>query len=321
MPQPTFRSFLGIGLETTAGEAVDATAFIPVKTMSPSDKLTLLDDQGMRGSMVQTYDKIAGPIWSEYGFDGDVFPDTAGWMLAGILGDIATTGAAAPYTHTMSLLNSGNGQPPSYTLSDFYTIATRQFAGLMFSEVGIKFSGDGMLTYSAKATALASTTADAPVPSYTGVPPLAGWVGQISIGGSSAAFVTDGECTLKRDITVVHTSDGTQAPYALWAGPLSVSGKLTLVMEDDTHYLNYLNNSKPPLDITYSQGAGAAAVAVGLHMSKAAYTAAEIGRGKDYIELSVDYEALANTTDAGTSGGYSPIKATLTNAVAASTYT
>jgi hypothetical protein len=101
---------------------------------------------------------------------------------------------------------------------------------------------------------------------------------------------------------------------------VSASGKLTLVMEDDTQYLNYLNNSKPSLDINFSQGAGAAAVQVKLHMTKAAYTAAEISRGKDYIELSVDFDALANTTDAGASGGYSPIKVTLQNAVAASTY-
>lgn len=320
MPQPTFQSFLGIAKETVYGTAVAATAFIPVKTMSPSDKLTLLDDQGMRGSMVNTYDRIAGPLWAEYDFDGDVFPDTLGWMATGVLGDLATTGASAPFTHSAAVLNSGTGQPPSYTLSDYYTINTRQFPGLRFSELGIKFSGDGMLTYSAKATSLASVTTTKPTSNYTAVQPLAGWVGAVSIGGSAAAFVVDGECTMKRSITVVHTADGTQAPYALWAGPVEASGKLTLVMEDDTQYLNYLNNSKPSLDINYQQGAGAAAVQVKLHMTKAAFTNAQISRGKDYIELSVDYDALANTTDIGASGGYSPIKVTLQNAVASGTY-
>lgn len=320
MPQPTFRSFLGIAKEVTFGTSVPATAFIPVKTLSPSDKLTLLDDQGMRGSMVDVYDKIAGPVYSEYGWDGDVFPDTIGWALAGVLGDLTTTGAAAPFTHAFSTLNSGTGQPPSYTLSDYYTISTRQFAGIKVSELGFKFSGDGLLSYSAKATGLASATTTEPTPSYTAVPPLAGWTGAVSIGGSSAAFVVDGECTIKRPVTVINTSDGSQAPYALWSGPVSASGKLTLVMEDDTQYLNYLNNSKPSLDVNFSQGAGAAAVQVKLHMTKAAFSGAEISRGKDYIELSVDYDALANTTDAGTSGGYSPIKATLQNAVASGTY-
>jgi hypothetical protein len=320
MPQPTFQSFLGIAKETVYGTPVAASAFIPVKTMSPSDKITLLDDQGMRGSMVSTYDRISGPIWAEYGFDGDVFPDTLGWMVTGVLGDLATTGASAPFTHAAAVLNSGTGQPPSYTLSDYYTINTRQFAGLKFSELGLKFSGDGLLTYSAKATSLASATTTKPTTSYTAVQPLAGWVGAVSIGGTASAFVVDGECTIKRPITVIHTADGTQAPYALWSGPVEASGKLTLVMEDDTQLTNYLTNAKPSLDINYQSGAGAAAVQVKLHMSKAAFTNAEVGRGKDYIELSVDYDALANVTDVGTSGGYSPIKVTLQNAVASGTY-
>lgn len=320
MPQPTFRSFLGIAKETVFGTPVAATAYIPIKTLTPSDKLTLLDDQGMRGSMVDSYDKIAGPIFAEYGFDGDVFPDTIGWPIVGVLGDLTTTGASAPYTHVASTLNTGTGQPPSYTLSDYYTISTRQFAGLKFSEVGFKFSGDGMLTYSAKATSLASATTTAPTPSYTAIPPLAGWVGAVTIGGSASTFIVDGECTIKRPITVVHSVDGTQAPYALWSGPVSASGKLTMVMEDDAQLTNYLTNAKPSLDINYTQGAGAALVGVKLHMTKAAYTNAEVTRGKDYIELSVDYDALANTTDAGTSAGYSPIKVTLQNAITTGTY-
>lgn len=320
MPQPTFRSFLGIAKEATFGTAVAATAYIPVKTMSPKDNLTLLDDQGMRGSMVDTYDRIVGPIFAEYGFDGDVFPDTIGWPVVGVLGDLTTTGASAPFSHAAAVLNTGTGQPPSYTLSDYYTITTRQFPGLKFSEVGFKFSGDGLLTYSAKATTLASASTSAPTPSYTAVTPLAGWTGAVTIGGSASAFIVDGECTIKRPITVVHAVDGTQAPYALWSGPVSASGKLTMVMEDDTQYLNYLNNSKPSLDINFTQGAAAALVQVKLHMSKAAFTGAEINRGKDYIELSVDFDALANTTDVGASAGYSPIKVTLQNAAAPATY-
>ncbi|MFE9372248.1 phage tail tube protein [Streptomyces sp. NPDC006711] len=320
MPQPTFRSFLGIGKEATFGTAVPATTFIPVKSMKPKDKQEFLDDAGRRGAMVDSYGKIAGVLSSEYDFDGDVFPDTIGFPLAGVLGDVATTGASAPYTHTMAVLNTGTGQPPSYTLSDYYTITTRQYAGVKFSEVGLKFSGDGLLTYSAKAVALGSATASAPTPSYTAVTPLAGWVGAVSIGGSSNLTLIDGECTIKRSVDVISTVDGTQAPYALWSGPVSVSGKLTMVMEDDTQLLNYLNNSQPSLDINYSQGAGAAAVQVKLHMTKAAFTTADIDRGKDYIALSVDYEAVANTTDVGASSGYSPLKVTLQNALATGTY-
>lgn len=320
MPQPTFRSFFGLAKEATFGTAVAATNFIPIKSMKPKDKLELLDDAGMRGSMVDSYGKIAGPMTSEFDFDGDVYPDTVGFPMTGVLGDITTTGASAPYSHAMAVLNTGTGQPPSYTLSDYYTISTRQYAGAKFSEFSMKFSGDGLLTYSAKATALGSVTASTPTPSYTAVAPIAGWIGAVTIGGSANLTLIDGECTMKRPVDIIHTVDGTSAPYALWSGPLTVSGKLTMVMEDDTQLLNYLNNSQPSLDINYSQGAGASAVQVKLHMTKAAFTTADIERGKTYISLSVDYEAVANTTDVGGSGGYSPIKVTLQNALASGTY-
>ncbi|WKK26567.1 phage tail tube protein [Streptomyces olivoreticuli] len=320
MPQPSFRSVLGIAKETTFGTPVAATAFLPVKTMGPKDQLKLLEDKGQRGSLVEAYDAIAGPVFSEYDFDGDVFPDTFGWALTGILGDLTTTGTSAPYTHSLAVLNTGTGQPPSYTISDNYSIGARQFPGARFSEVSMKFSGDAMVTYSAKATCLASATTSAPIPSYTAVPPLAGWVGAVTIGGAAATYVMEGECTIKRSVTPIHTVDGSQAPYALWSGPLTTSGKLTLVMEDDSQLTNYLTNAKPSLDINYQQGTGAAAVQVKEHMSKVAYTNAQIARGKDFIELTVDFAAMANTSDAGASGGYSPVKVTLQNAIAPGVY-
>ncbi|MFJ8437674.1 phage tail tube protein [Kitasatospora griseola] len=320
MPQPTERSFAGIAKETTFGTAVAATAFIPVTDIKPKDKLTLLDDKGYRGSMVEVYDKISGPLWAELEFGGDVFPDTIGWAVTGILGDLTTTGASAPFTHAAAVLNTGTAQPPSYTFTDYYAITARQYAGLKFSELGFKFSGDGLLQYSAKGLALASAAASAPVPSFTSGAPIAGWTGAVQIAGVSSLLLLDGEFTVKRPVTALNTADGSQAPYALWSGPVSVAGKMTLIMEDDAQLTNYLTNAKPALDFNFSQGAGASAVQVKLHASKCAYSDAEISRGKDYIELSVTYEALANATDAGTSGGYSPCKITLQNAVTSGTY-
>lgn len=323
MPQPSLRSFLGIAKEVTPGTAVAASHYLPVTELSPKDNVEMLVDAGMRGSMVEEYDTIAGPRFAEYEFGGDVFPDTIGFPLAGILGDVTTTGASAPFSHVFSTLNSGDGQPPSYTISDYYggaAASTRRFAGMKFSEVGFKFNADGLLTYSAKATGLASASATNPTPSFGAILPMAAWIGITSIGGSAVGYVTEGECTIKRSVNPIHTVDGTQDPYKIWSGPVSVEGKLTIVMEDDTEYIRYLNNTKPALDFNFTQGASTTLTQLLLHCSKAAYTAAEIGRGKDYVEVGITYKGLANATDVGASAGYSPIKATVQNAIAASTY-
>lgn len=320
VPQASDLSFVGIARETVFGTAVAPTAYIVVKEVKPKDKLTLLPDKGMRGSMVETYDETAGAIWAELEISGDCYPDTVPWFLTGLLGDLTTTGASAPFTHVNAVLNTGTGQPPSYTITDFYAITARQYAGFKVSEVSFKFSGDGLLEWSVKGLALASTTSSAPTPSWTAVGPLPGWIGAVSIAGSASAILIDGEFAIKRPVTPINTVDGTQAPYALWSGPVSCSGKMTLVMETDAQLTNYLTNAKPALDFNFAQGAGASATQVLLHTSKAAYTDAEISRGKDWMELSVNWEGLANTTDAGASGGYSPCKTTVKNAVAAGTY-
>jgi hypothetical protein len=316
----TARSVLGIAKETVFGTAVPPTAFLPVNPPTPKDNLALLEDKGLRGSMVSMYDEIPGPASSTFDFDGDVFPDTLPWMLTGVLGDLLTTGASVPYSHAISVLNSGDGQTPSYTLTDFYGVAARAYAGAKFSELGVKFAGDGMLTYTAKAVALASAVATTPTAAYTAVPPLAGWTGVVSVGGTVLSNVIDGEVTIKRTVTVVDSVDGSQAPYKLWSGPVTADGKLTLVMEDDSQLINYLTNVKPALDINFTSGTGAALTQVKLHMSSVVYSAADIGRGKDFVELAVTFSAKANVTDVGASAGYSPIKATVQNAVLTGVY-
>jgi hypothetical protein len=320
MPKATQLSFLGIAKEVTPGTPVAASNFIPVTQITPKDNLTLLDDKGYRGALVDVYDQIAGVLSGTLDFDGDVFPDTVGFALAGVLGDVTTTGASAPFTHAFAVLNSGSGQPPSYTLNDNYVAGNRQYPGARFSEVGFKFSADGLLTYSAKATTFGSATASAPTTSFTSIPPMVGWQGVAQIGGVTQAGLIDGEVTIKRSVTVVNTVDGTQAPAQLWSGPVQVDGKATLVMEDDTQLTAYLTTTKPSVDFNFTAGAGAGAVQLKLHMSKCSISAADITRGKDYVEIPITFTALANTTDIGTSGGYSPIKVTVQNAVTTGTY-
>jgi hypothetical protein len=320
MPQSTAKSFLGIAKEATYGTAVPPTAFLPVTTITPKDAVTLIPDKGWRGSMVELYGETAGPIYSTIDFDGDVYADTLGFLLAGVLGDVTVTGSTAPFSHAFAVLNSGTGQPTSYTVTDSYAVASRAYAGAKFSELGLKWNADGLLTFSAKATSQGSVTATLPTSSFTSVPPFTGWSGTAKIAGVVQAGCLDAEVTIKRPVSVLNTVDGTQGPAALWSGPVSVDGKMTLIMEDDTQLTNYLTAVQPALEFAWSQGTGVTQTGLNLHMSKCAYSAADITRGKDYVEVPVTFSAIANITDIGTSAGYSPIKATLTNAIAAGVF-
>lgn len=325
MANPKVRSYLGIAKEASRTAGVDptpvnATDFIPVESINPIDDITMLDDNNWRGSMVEIYGTQQGVKISTFEFGGSVFADSIGYALAGVLGDVATSGATAPYTHTMAVKNSGTGQCTSYTLTDYNAYNARQFAGMQFGEVGLKFSADGLLEYTAKATGYASAVATTPTPSFSTVIPTPVWVGTTTIAGSLITRLQSGDVNLKRTLTPVYTVDGTQSPYQVWQGALAVDGSLTLVMEDDTDLNYYLNNTQPSLALDWSVGAGSTATQLKLQMTKCAFKTGKVTRGKDYVEVEVSFSAIANTTDIGATSGYSPIKVTLKNAKASGTY-
>lgn len=324
--QNSVRSYLGIAKEATKGTAVAPTDFIPValSSLKPVDVVDYLYDEGLRGSMVKTYNAISGRTRSTFDFGGAVFADTIGWALTGIMGDCATTGSTAPYTHAISLLNSATAgadtQPISYTLTDFYAVDVREYAGIQFHDMSLKFNADGLLEYDAKGTGWLSDTSATPTPSFSAVAPQPVWTGTVSIAGSAKAYTVSGNIDMKRAVTPIYGISNTQDPYQIFVGALETTGKAMFVMENDDELVRYLTNTQPALVFTWASGTSAAAVEIKATLTKGAYTAATIDRGSDFVQVSVDITGLANTTDAGATAGYSPIKWELKNADPADTY-
>jgi hypothetical protein len=324
--QNSVRSYLGIAKEATKGTAVAPTDFIPVMvdSLKPVDIIDPLYDTGLRGSMVTNYNYIPGRTRSTFDFGGHVFADTIGYAISGIMGSVATTGSSAPYTHTVSLLNASatgaDSQPISYTLTDFYAANVRSYAGIQIHDFSLKFNADGMLEYDAKGTGWASATVSTPTPAFSTVLPTPVWRGTVSIGGSAVSYAIEGNIDIKRNVTPIYGISGTQNPYQIFVGGLEVTGKLNFVMENDTELTRFLTNTQPALVLNWAYGAGASAVQLQATITKGAYVAAAIERGNDFVTVSVDINGQANTTDAGSSGGFAPIKWVLQNAKASGTY-
>jgi hypothetical protein len=324
--QASVRSYLGIAKEATKGTIVAPTDFIPVAkdSLKPQDMVDALYDQGLRGSNVLNYNYIPGRKHSTFDFGGAVFADTIGYGLAGIMGACATTGASAPYTHTISLLNSltsgTDTQPISYTLTDFYAVDVRSYPGCQFSDFSLKFNADGMLEYDTKTMGFSSSTVADPTPTFSTVLPTPVWRGTVSIGGSQVSTAMNGNIDMKRPVTPIYGISGTQDPFQVFLGPLEVTGKITFIMEDDSELTNFLSNTQPAIVLNWAYGSSAAAVQIQATITKGAYTAAVIERGQDFVQVTVDLNAQANTTDDGASGGFAPIKWVLQNAKASGTY-
>lgn len=324
--QASVRSYIGIAKEATKGTAVAPTDFIPVAkdSLKPQDMVDALYDTGLRGSNVLNYNYIPGRKHSTFDFGGAVFADTVGYGLAGIMGACATTGASAPFTHTISLLNSltsgTDTQPIAYTLTDFYAVNVRSYPGCQFSDFSLKFNADGMLEYDTKTMGFPSSTVADPTPTFSTLLPTPVWRGTVSIGGSAVSNAMSGNIDMKRPVTPIYGISNTQSPFQVFLGPLEVTGKITFIMETDAQLTNFLSDTQPAIVLNWAYGAGAAAVQIQATITKGAYTAAVIERGQDFVQVTVDLNGQGNTTDDGASGGFAPIKWVLQNAKASGTY-
>jgi hypothetical protein len=300
--------------------SVGPTDYIPVTSIDVEDMYDDLEDKGFRGSAVETYNMVQGPAHSEITIAGDAFADTVGYWLAGVLGATDFTGGT-PNTHAFSVKNTADGQPTSFSIYDYDVVNTRVYPSQKVNSVALTFNGDGLLTYSTKLIGMASGIVSTPTPSYSTLVPVAVWTGQATIGGTIVPTLISGDMTISRPVTPIQTLDTTQHPYRVFAGQVSVTGKLTFVMEDDTQLTNMIANSQPSLDILFSTGTGANLQQIQLHCTKAAYTSAKPARGQDYVQVDVNYTGIATTTDATTAGtGFSPVKVTLKNTKATGTY-
>jgi hypothetical protein len=322
--QPSVRSYLGVAKEVTPATAVPATAFIPVAkdSLKPVDIIAPLYDTGLRGSMAENYNYIQGRRHTEIDVAGPAFADTVGWWLGSIMGSVATTGSSAPYTHIMSLKNatSGDAQPTSLTLEDYYVSGNRFYPGCKVTDFSLTFNSDGMLEYTTKLMGHPSETTSAATPSFSAVVPTPVWRGTVSIGGTAIGYTTAASVTMTRKAEAIFGINADQGPYEVFVAALDATGNMTFVMENDDVLTNFLSNTQPALTCTFAQGSGATATSIAFTLTKGAYTTAAIDRSGDHVSITVDLSAIANTTDAGSTLGYAPIKWTLQNAVVSGTY-
>jgi hypothetical protein len=210
--------------KVTKGTVVAPSDFIPVAkdSLKPVDIVDPLYDTGLRGSNIVNYNYIQGRTRSTVDFGGAVFADTVGYGIAGLLGSVATTGASAPYTHTISLKNSltagADDQPISYTLTDFYAASVRSYPGCQFSDFSLKFNADGMLEYDTKTTGFSSDVVTATSPSFSTILPTPVWQGTVSIGGTAVSNAMNGNIDMMRNVTPVYGISATQDPYQVFLG-------------------------------------------------------------------------------------------------------
>lgn len=323
---PVAEEWLGIGKETTTGTVAAPTATLPVEKIEPDEKYTFLEDNTLRGMMANLFSVTGGTQSAEVDFSGPVYMDTIGHLFYNLLGDYAVTGTDAPYTHVFSLLNSSPGQPPTHTLTHYNGVSgthkAAQYAYWCCSEVNLTMDAEKLFTHDSKGTAYIQQDAAAAVTNnFSTVPVYPNWRFAVGLNGpasgtSLVSNVSMMSLDIKRTVKPYWTASGQQLPYAIGRNALSVEGKFTQIAQDDSPMLELLNNTQPSIQIKATNGlTGANLLSITFDMAVCAFETVKLDNS-DVIQYESTFKAVANATNAGASGGQSPIMITMENAVA-----
>lgn len=243
---------------------------------------------------------------------------------------VAVTNTTANYTHTFSSINpnssTGNtsAQPPTYTFLHRNLVATAanhnsdQYTYSRFTD--LKFTGtkDGWFTWDGKFSSYLRTFPSTDyTPSFTTVPAFPTWKAAISLAASQVYTVSEFSVSFNRELDIVTTADGSQNPYVIAAGPLTAAFTVDYDAVSDETALNYaLNNTQPTLSIVFTNGLSSPNTqSITINAQLAGHKDAPLSAMKTLWGFKTTGELVANTTNAGNSGGYAPAQVVLVNAI------
>lgn len=237
-----------------------------------------------------------------------------------------------PYTTVFSTLNSGNGQPSSLTITDYQgptaSTGTRAYAGCCLSELNIKGNAESStLMYDAKGMGWPSASAAAFTSNPSSSLPQASWRLQAGLagpasGGTLVATIGEWALNFKRVIEPIFTGQNSQNPYVIFRGKLTCSGSFTFPAVNNENQLTILlSNTQPQVQLIVTNGlSSTSTLTLQADSQTTAYTTSVIDRSRASVGYQVTWDSIANTTNAGGSGGYSPAAVTLVNNIAPNSY-
>jgi Phage tail tube protein len=183
-----------------------------------------------------------------------------------------------------------------------------QSAGVYWSDLQFKFMNPGKLTVAAKGTGKIQTQATKATNSYEANSVFLPWQAVFTLAGAGNTKIFDASINLSRPVEWIWGFSGTQDGTGGNVGPLRIKGTFTAASTDLTELNYYLNNTQPVASIVFTSGTNT----LTFQMSKTAFVdPTELDHGNPYARTTMNFDAVANSTDAGT--GNAPIKVILVN--------
>ena len=169
-----------------------------------------------------------------------------------------------------------------------------------------KASGNTWLSAPASTTATNSTTFTVPLPN---------WRSTMTIGTTPTYDIGEYTVTLKRELAVYWTEQGSQSPFVIARGTLDCTGTMKFTVPSDEDALDLmLNDTQPPCNISATNGfGGGSAITYTISINQAAFIKAKPVRSGVLVGYDTEYRTEANTVNTGGSGGLGQVTITVQN--------
>ena len=314
----TANSYFGMGVEATRGSAASVGTYTPIATPKVEPKVKWLPDPNFRGSPAAMYDQVPGVRYDEFTGKTFLYTDTFPQLIRSVLGSTDTVASVGPslWTHTIGLINSAStgSQPPSYTIINDSVDNTYQLVASQADNLSISFASDAAVetTFMFMCNPAASIASITNFPNESTQHIIPAWNCAASIGGASVTAIETGQLDIKRNTAPIWTL-GSQGPYQNWAGPIDVTGKFSFVVSSSNPYFNQalVRNEQ---SFTFLFTDPFSGYSIQFNSSAVQLENPIIDQSRNWISMSADFTAVANVSDS-VNGGYSPIKAIITNGV------
>lgn len=254
---------------------------------------------------------------------------------------------SAPFSHVYNILNSQLGyggaygaQPPTHTWMDYLGPMTGQGSGVPSNPYGARLypgacvaqldltgNSEQLLEAKVSGTSWISTPAGtAPTNVVSTSVPIANWRSSVETGlpGSATTLgsvptIGEWSVSIKRELQVYFTDEGSQNPYVIARGPLDATGSLAYSAPgDETPLDQMLLNTQPDVQIAINNGMDStnpAYIGLTVAIEQAAHTKVKPARSAVLVAYDADWQAVANAVNTGGTGGLGPLTVTLTNGI------
>ncbi|GGX40692.1 phage tail tube protein [Streptomyces noursei] len=188
---------------------------------------------------------------------------------------------------------------PTYSLTLYDTTQTVSCSYCRLSDLQLKIDPKGAVNASLKYVSFPSVVQSAQTEIFSTYDPLLGWSWTMNNAGGSSTRGLTYDMTVKRATEAIASSDGTQAPREIFAGPVEVDGTYKALFENQTDMNLYLNYTQTATTATLAQPVPRGGQSLALTMSKSGYYKGKRDLGSAYVQADFSISGIYNTTDGG----------------------